>query len=392
MRQKLKIAIYSGDIPSTTFIERLIHGLAQKDLQIVLFGFIKSRCPKYNKSVSVIAYKNNKFHKALHLFKYSLLLALFRRKEKRKLDDILRMNKQEAYSYKVKYYPVLWHKPDIFHLQWAKGLSDWIWVKEFGIRFILSLRGAHINYSPIADESLANTYKAIFPNVDAFHAVSEAILEEATLYGAPRERIKVVYSGLEIATTNRTKTSSDHVFKMVSIGRSHWVKGYSYALDMCRILKDAGVDFKYTIIGGSNAIELSYQIHDLELQEHVELLDQMPFEEVKRYIVDSDLILLSSVKEGLANVVLEAMTLRTLVLATDCGGISEVITHGENGFLCSIRNPQNLADSVVEIIHLDPEEKKKILENAYNYVSNNHNQESMVSNMYALYNELNGTR
>ena len=38
MKHKLKIAIYSGDIPSTTFIERLIHGLSNAAYHIYLFG------------------------------------------------------------------------------------------------------------------------------------------------------------------------------------------------------------------------------------------------------------------------------------------------------------------------------------------------------------------
>lgn len=143
MKQKQKIAVYSGDIPSTTFIERLIRGLSQRDLQIMLFGFLKTSNPSYNNSVTLVAYKNTRFQKVLHLLKYTMLLVLFRFKDKRKLDSILKTSNQNTLREKVKYYPVLWHKPDVFHLQWAKGISDWIWVKEFGIKLILSLRSAY---------------------------------------------------------------------------------------------------------------------------------------------------------------------------------------------------------------------------------------------------------
>lgn len=326
MKQKLKIAVYSGDIPSTTFIERLIRGLSERDLQIILFGFLKTSNYNYNNSVSLVAYQNTRFHKALHLIKYTILLFLFKNRDKRKLDSILSSKSQNSLRDKVKYYPVLWHQPDIFHLQWAKGISDWRWVQEFGMKLIVSLRGAHINYSPIADESLAKNYNLLFPKVDGFHAVSKAIAEEAVIYGAPKDRIKVVYSGLDTETFEAVNSVSNTVFQIISIGRSHWVKGYSYALDMCKILKEANVKFKYTIIGADNSVELSYQIYDLGLEDHVELLPSMPFETVKSHISESDLLLLSSVKEGVANVVLEAMALRTLVLATDCGGIAEVIS------------------------------------------------------------------
>ncbi|MBO6630995.1 glycosyltransferase family 4 protein [Psychroserpens sp.] len=385
MKQKQKIAVYSGDIPSTTFIERLIRGLSQRDLQIMLFGFLKTSNPSYNNSVTLVAYKNTRFQKVLHLLKYTMLLVLFRFKDKRKLDSILKTSNQNTLREKVKYYPVLWHKPDVFHLQWAKGISDWIWVKEFGIKLILSLRGAHINYSPIADETLAETYTSLFPHVDGFHAVSKAIAKEAVRYGAPEDRIKVVYSGLDVNPSEDSNSTSNKIFNIVSIGRSHWVKGYSYAIDMCKILKEANVNFKYTIIGGDDSVELSYQINDLGLEAHVELLGQMPFKTVKSFIERSDLLLLSSVKEGVANVVLEAMALKTLVLATDSGGMAEVITPYENGYLSTIRDPESLASKVLEIIDLKQDKRNSILENAYEYIQDHHRQDTMINGMCALY-------
>ncbi len=389
MKQKLKIAVYSGDIPSTTFIERLIEGLSEKDLQIILFGFLKTRNFSYNNSVSLVVYQNTRLQKALHLIKYTVLLSIFKHGDKRKLDGILRSRSQNSLRDRVKYYPVLWHKPNIFHLQWAKGISDWIWVQEFGMKLIVSLRGAHINYSPIADESLANTYKSLFPKVDGFHAVSKAIAKEAVLYGAPEDRIKVVYSGLDTESFEPVNSVSNTVFQIISIGRSHWVKGYSYALDMCKILKDAKVKFKYTIIGADNSVELSYQIYDLGLEDHVECLGQVPFENVKNHIQSSDLVLLSSVKEGLANVVLEAMALKTLVLATDCGGMAEVITPNENGFLATNRNAEDLAKKVLEILNMSHEDKHRIIENAQRYIQNYHHQDSMIVDMIELYNNVN---
>jgi colanic acid/amylovoran biosynthesis glycosyltransferase len=88
-KKNLKIAIYSGDLPSTTFIERLILGLANTESSIYLFGFIKEKI-SYKGSVSVFAYKNTKIRKAVYLLKYSLLLFFFKYKEKQKLDTILK--------------------------------------------------------------------------------------------------------------------------------------------------------------------------------------------------------------------------------------------------------------------------------------------------------------
>lgn len=390
MKQRKKIAIYSGDIPSTTFIERLIQGIATSQYQIMLFGFIKSSPPVYNNNVRIIGYLNSRIYKGLHLLKYTLLLTLFRYQQKIKLDKILKEMSKDSSRHKVKFYPVLWHKPDIFHIQWAKSLEEWMWVKKFGIKLVLSLRGAHINYSPIADEKLAHTYRDLFPQVDQFHAVSKAIGEEAQKYGANSDQIKVVYSGLDLNRTSHNMEQvdkSDH-FQIISVGRSHWVKGYSYALDACRLLKLANFKFNYTIIGASDDLELLYQINDMNLKEEVHVKKTVSFENVKAHIQDSDLLFLPSLKEGLANVVLEAMSLRTIVLSTDCGGMHEVITPGENGFLTLIRDPEHMAKQIIEIASLDDDKKSSIQNRAEDYVKAHHSNESMVKGIQELYDSL----
>ncbi|WP_452231438.1 glycosyltransferase family 4 protein [Lacinutrix sp. MEBiC02595] len=387
MKKALKIAIYSGDIPSTTFIERLIIGLSPEACEIYLFGFLKKKV-SYPKSVAVFAYKNTRIQKALHLLKYSFLLFFFKSKEKQKLDGILKTQSKNMLLDKVKCYPVLWHKPDVFHVQWAKGLNDWMWVQEFGIKLVLSLRGAHINYSPIADQELAAMYRACFPKVNAFHAVSKAIGLEAEKYGASKEKITTVYSGLAEVQTKNKQAESNTVFQIISIGRPHWIKGYTYALDACKKLKDQGFSFHYTIVGGTEDIELAYQVHDLNLEEEVTLLNIQPYTKVQEFIFNSDVLLLSSVKEGIANVVLESMQNKTIVLTTDCGGMQEVVRDGKNGFIVPARNAEAIAQKILKIDSLPALEKNKIKQNALQTIAEKHSDKQMVKGMLALYQSL----
>ena len=60
------------------------------------------------------------------------------------------------------------------------------------MKLVLSLRGAHINYSPIVDPNLAKTYREMFPHVTKFHAVCEAIKVETTKYVLSKKDIKVI--------------------------------------------------------------------------------------------------------------------------------------------------------------------------------------------------------
>ncbi|WP_250434168.1 glycosyltransferase family 4 protein [Hanstruepera flava] len=157
----------------------------------------------------------------------------------------------------------------------------------------------------------------------------------------------------------------DHnVLKVVSIGRPHWKKGYVYALDALKLLKDLGISFQYTLIEGSGAIEFQYQVHDLELGDEVELLGKLSDNMVDEYFNNADVLLLTSLGECEFDMVLKAMAIETLVLSTNCNGINDLIINGENGFLVPIRNAQAIADTLVMIKNLPREQYNFITKTA----------------------------
>lgn len=387
MKNSLKIALYSGEIPSTTFIERLVSGLSEEGCAIFLFGYITKKI-KYKGNVIIIGYAENRFYKMYLLLKYTVLLFLFRNQEKQQLDAyIAKESKKKAFA-KMKYYPVLWHKPDVFHLQWAKSIEDWIWVQDFGIKLVVSLRGTHITTTPLSDERVANRYVKFFPKVDGFHAVSKAMALEAQKYGADSNKIKVVYSGLPKVTMVPEKIKENKVLKIISIGRNHWIKGYSHALECCRILKENQFEFEYTIIGALGAEELEFSKDNFGLKEKVFFTGNKSFREVQEYIIDADVLLLSSVEEGIANTVLEAMQLGKIVIATDCGGMTEVIENEKNGFIVPVRNPQKMAEAIMKIASLEESVKQNMGHEAMKTIQRNHTEEKMITYMMALYKEV----
>jgi glycosyltransferase involved in cell wall biosynthesis len=384
------IAIYSGEIPSTTFIERLIVGLAATDTTIYLFGKQKKRI-LYPKNVQLFTY-SSKLSKLIVLLKYSLLLIIFKPKEKNKLDLIIAAQKGNQNAKRLKYYPVLYHKPDVFHLQWAKGTEDWLWVRDFGIKFILSLRGTHISISPIADLFLKRMYETSFHKVDGFHAVSKAILEEAKKYETNLKNTSVIYSGLELEKLIfKTKTNINSKLKIVSIGRSHWLKGYSYALDAFSTLKQENFNFHYTIIGIDNDEELIFQRNQLHLTSEVIFQKTLPFQKVMEQIYDADIILLPSLEEGIANVVLEAMAMGTLVISTDCGGMTEIVENNENGFIVPVRDSKSIADMIKKIGSLSVDNYNEITSKARIAVLNQHSKDRMISDFEFFYNKVNNS-
>src|SRR6056300_1746213 len=138
------ISIYAGAIPSTTFIERLIRGLSRSGQNILLVG--RQIGPaSYPTNVKLATFRDNRY-----LWIKGIIAYLRLNKESRNRIKSLRKpasTKSLLKTYLITY-QLLKHKCEVFHIQWAKDLENWIFLKEFGIKVVLSLRGAHINYSP----------------------------------------------------------------------------------------------------------------------------------------------------------------------------------------------------------------------------------------------------
>jgi colanic acid/amylovoran biosynthesis glycosyltransferase len=243
-----------------------------------------------------------------------------------------------------------------------------------------------VNYSPLADQKLAANYRLDFPKVDSFHAVSKALCKEAAKYGADLGKCRVVYSGLdlnEFPFEDKQPLERDQI-RIISVGRPHWKKGHHFALDAMNLLAKRAVKFQFLIVGGVTE-ELLFQIHDLDLQDSVTILETIPFDEVKTLISEADILLLASVEEGIPNVILEAMALGTIVLSTDCGGVSEVLTDGANGFVVPMRDPEAIAAKIGHILQLSDHELDEIRRRGRKTIEHQHDQRTMVREMIDLY-------
>ncbi len=78
---------------------------------------------------------------------------------------------------------------------------------------------------------------------------------------------------------------------------------------------------------------------------------------VGNYYRAVDLVVLPSLSEGLPNVVLEAMAMEKAVLSTNVGGVSEIISHNDTGWLVEADNPISLAKMLISIL-----DKKNLIE------------------------------
>ena len=377
----IKVAFYSGVIPASTFIENSIKGISESGIVVYLFGQKTKAYLSTNNNIKVFATPTNKISKLIFLMKnFTILLIKNPFLLIKAVSFYFKIAMKKGYSFiewGSKFLPIMINPPDIIHIQWAKSLSDLFFLKKLlGVKFILSLRGAHINYSPIAEPDLANEYRKLFPLLDGFHAVSTSISREAQRYGAIKDKIKVVHSSINQNKLNSFQKNSlefKNKIRIISVGRHHWKKGYRYALLAMKRLIEQEFEIEYLILAKDRPDEeIVYQIDQLSLSSIVRLISVKCQEDIYKMMVESDCLLLPSLEEGISNTVLEAMYIGLPVISSDCGGMKEIIEDGYNGILFSNWNIDAMVKALTVFIKSPLEKKVKLATKAKKTVTENH--------------------
>jgi glycosyltransferase involved in cell wall biosynthesis len=148
---------------------------------------------------------------------------------------------------------------------------------------------------------------------------------------------------------------------VVAVGSLAEKKGFRVLLDACARLRDGNVPFRCVIVGeGPLRARLESQIRRLRLAGDVTLLGARPHEEVMRLLARAAVFVMPSVRardgemDGIPNVVLEALSVATPVIATRLSAIPEVVRHGETGRLVPPGDDQALAEAIAATLR-EPE-------------------------------------
>jgi glycosyltransferase involved in cell wall biosynthesis len=141
---------------------------------------------------------------------------------------------------------------------------------------------------------------------------------------------------------------------ILSAGRKVEKKGFPDLLEACRILKDRGEDFEMQVIGGGGPLKerIEALVNRLNLRSTVQLRDAVTQEELRKiYSAGTFFVLpcrigVNGDRDGIPNVLVEAMAMGLPVISTDISGIPELIDHGKDGLLVPEKNPAALADAM----------------------------------------------
>ncbi|MBU1131759.1 glycosyltransferase [Patescibacteria group bacterium] len=157
----------------------------------------------------------------------------------------------------------------------------------------------------------------------------------------PFEKIQVIYNGVDITRYFEEISETEEKDNIVigTIGRLSKEKGQKHLIRACRFLKDA--DWELILVGeGPMREELQNLAHFLGIENKVKFTGFAP--DVRPYLQKFDIFVLPSVSEGLSIVILEAALRGKFIIATNVGGIPEIITDKETGLLFEPKNIEQL--------------------------------------------------
>jgi glycosyltransferase involved in cell wall biosynthesis len=229
---------------------------------------------------------------------------------------------------------------------------------------------------------------------DYYIAISQKIKAVLVNDGIAADRIFVVHSGIDLQRFS--SDSGEHLFsefrlkpdQQVVINVAHLAghKGQQYLVRAIPYVLKKIPSVRFFIIGdGELMSELKALAASLSLNQALTFTGFR--KDVGAFYHIADLFVMSSVQEGLGTAVLDALALGKAVVATNSGGIPEMITDGETGRLVEAANPLALAEGIVDLLS-DPERAKRMAERGRALVQKDFSIDVMVEKNLAVYRNL----
>lgn len=191
----------------------------------------------------------------------------------------------------------------------------------------------------------------LYSQVDLFIAPSEYMRQMAEKFGIPSEKIKVIYNFLDLKNEkfSNTEKSDDY---LLYFGRLSGEKGLNILLDAFLSLSEPR---KLKIAGeGPGALKLQAKIKKMNLEDRIVLVGYKKGQALTELIQKSKAVLLPSLwPENMPYSLLEAMANQKVVIASNIGGMTELIRDAENGFLFEAGDSKSLAQKIENMDSFD---------------------------------------
>lgn len=211
-----------------------------------------------------------------------------------------------------------------------------------------------------------------------------------------RHQLKQIYNGINIKYYERAMTSNlkkrdefglgKDDFVCATVGRLVPVKGHTYLIKAIQKVVKVIPEAKFLFVGdGELKPKLSEEIKSYDLQRNVFLLGARS--DIATILSCINVFLLPSLNEGFGMVLIEAMAARKPVIATNVGGVPEVIINGTTGILVPPEDPEAFSSAIIKLYN-NPEMSLEMGLAGYKRAKKLFNIETTVHELEELYETL----
>jgi len=208
-------------------------------------------------------------------------------------------------------------------------------------------------------------------------------------------KIHVFYHGIDTDRFERQSRQPNKSAEILAVGRLTPKKGFDILLKACAILANKGVTFQCRIIGdGEKKEELQKMVERLYLSKVVEFVGAIPSANIKPYYDRADIFALPCVidtdgnRDGIPNVIAEAMAMELAVVSSNISGIPELVQNNETGYLLEQHDEAGVAAAIEKLIN-DPTQRLQMGKKGRKRVLSIFDSRVCLQNLYTFYiNEL----
>lgn len=260
-------------------------------------------------------------------------------------------------------------KPDVLHAHFGPmGVLLAPVAEELEIPLVVTFYGYDIS-EIVRQEFWQKAYRELAEVVSYVTVLSEEMKDRAIEIGFREDQIKVIHLGTRVDKITY-HTPSYPITKFLSIGRLAEKKGHLDTLKAFNMVLDrSDRSLQFNIVGGGELHpELEEFIKANNLQDHIQLLGQLPHSEVVEQLRQADAFVLNSKtaasgdKEGTPTVLVEAQAAGLPCISTFHSGIPEIIPEENHRFLAEEGNIDQIVFNMMELLNASEKEVKKISE------------------------------
>lgn len=193
---------------------------------------------------------------------------------------------------------------------------------------------------------------------DRILSVSEDLKLHIVNLGIDKNKVHVVPNGVDIGKFKPAgKAHARSILNLprdknivLFVGALRKIKGVDYLIEAAHSFVDK--DTYLFMVGRDDGLKknLEKRAYELKIANYIKFTGPVNHEDIPLWISASDILVLPSLSEGRPNVILEALACEVPVVATDVGGIPELMVDGETGYLVPPKSPDELSRKINKLL------------------------------------------